>query len=143
MQIRRDNLEDALLLYQYLRDVDDEMQWLLEKEPLAVSTDLGNSLTAVQSLQKKHQALETELASREPVVSALASRAKQMSRSAHFAAARIEGATSALQDKLASLRNAASVRRLRLLDALESQMVRIVNTYTSFYTAHAWGHSFI
>lgn len=55
MQIRRDNLEDALLLYQYLRDVDDEMQWLIEKEPLAMSSDLGNSLTAVQSLQKKHQ----------------------------------------------------------------------------------------
>lgn len=55
MQIRRDNLEDALLLYQYLRDVDDEMQWLIEKEPLAMSEDLGNSLTAVQSLQKKHQ----------------------------------------------------------------------------------------
>lgn len=55
MQIRRDNLEDALLLYQFLRDADDEMQWLAEKEPLAASTDLGNSLNSVQSLQKKHQ----------------------------------------------------------------------------------------
>lgn len=55
MQIRRDNLEDALLLYQFLRDVDDELAWLNEKEPLAASTDLGNSLNAVQSLQKKHQ----------------------------------------------------------------------------------------
>uniref|UniRef100_A0A8D8QLB4 Spectrin beta chain, non-erythrocytic 5 n=1 Tax=Cacopsylla melanoneura TaxID=428564 RepID=A0A8D8QLB4_9HEMI len=133
MQIRRDNLEDALLLYQYLRDVDDEMQWLIEKEPLAMSSDLGNSLTAVQSLQKKHQALETELASREPVVSALASRAQQMSRSAHFAAARIEGATSALQEKLGSLRDAASVRRLRLLDALESQMF-----YAEVAEAEVW-----
>lgn len=54
MQIRRDNLEDALLLYQLLRDIEDEMQWLEEKEPLAASVDLGNSLNAVQSLQKKH-----------------------------------------------------------------------------------------
>lgn len=57
MQIRRDNLEDALLLYQFLRDADDELAWLAEKEPLAASTDLGNSLNAVQSLQKKHQVL--------------------------------------------------------------------------------------
>jgi spectrin beta len=56
MQIRRDNLEDALLLHQFLRDVDDELQWVAEKEPQASSTDLGTSLTAVQSLQKKHQA---------------------------------------------------------------------------------------
>lgn len=55
MQIRRDNLEDALLLYQLLRDIEDEMQWLEEREPLASSTDLGSSLNAVQSLQKKHQ----------------------------------------------------------------------------------------
>jgi spectrin beta len=55
MQIRRDNLEDALLLHQFLRDVDDELQWLAEKEPKASSADLGTSLTAVQSLQKKHQ----------------------------------------------------------------------------------------
>ena len=55
MQIRRENLEDALLLQQLIRDVDDEMQWLAEKEPQAASHDLGTSLTAVQSLQKKHQ----------------------------------------------------------------------------------------
>lgn len=55
MQIRRDNLEDALLLHQFLRDTDDELAWLMEKEPQAASTDLGNSLNAVQSLQKKHQ----------------------------------------------------------------------------------------
>jgi len=56
MQIRRDNLEDTLLLHQFLQDVDDELQWVAEKEPQASCTDLGTSLTAVQSLQKEHQA---------------------------------------------------------------------------------------
>jgi len=56
MQIRRDNLEDTLLMHQFLRDVDDELQWVAEKESQASSTDLGTTLTAVQSLQKKHQA---------------------------------------------------------------------------------------
>lgn len=53
--IRRDNLDDALLMYQYYRDVEDELSWIQEKLPVAASTDLGNSLTAVQNLVKKHQ----------------------------------------------------------------------------------------
>ncbi|XP_039289552.1 LOW QUALITY PROTEIN: spectrin alpha chain, non-erythrocytic 1-like [Nilaparvata lugens] len=122
MQIRRDNLEDALLLYQFLRDTDDELQWIAEKEPVAASKDLGNSLNTVQSLQKKHQALEAEIASREPVVSALASRAQQMIRSGHFSAVRIETSIAEVQERLGQLKDQASVRRLRLLDAVESQM---------------------
>ena len=53
--IRRDNLEDALLMYQYYRDVEDELSWIQEKLPVASSTDLGNSLNSVQNLMKKHQ----------------------------------------------------------------------------------------
>lgn len=55
MQIRRDNLEDALLLYQFSRDIEDEFQWLAEKEPFASSLDYGSSLHTVQKLQKKQQ----------------------------------------------------------------------------------------
>ena len=54
-QIRRDNLEEAHLLFQFYRDVSDELSWINEKRPMAASQDLGNSLTAVQNLQKKHQ----------------------------------------------------------------------------------------
>lgn len=55
VHIRRENLEDAMLLQQLLRDIEDELLWVAEKEPLAASQDLGASLTAVQNLQKKHQ----------------------------------------------------------------------------------------
>ena len=54
-QIRSDNLTDALSLYQYYRDVQDEMTWIEEKLPVASSQELGDNLTAVQNLQKKHQ----------------------------------------------------------------------------------------
>ncbi|CAB0012674.1 unnamed protein product [Nesidiocoris tenuis] len=133
MQIRRDNLEDALLLHQLLRDIEDEMQWFKEKEPLAGSTDLGNSLNSVQSLQKKHQTLETEIASREQVVSALGSRAQQMIRSGHFAANRIESAHGDLTEQLSKVKLLAKERRLRLLDAVESQMF-----YVEASEAEAW-----
>ncbi|XP_048512555.1 spectrin beta chain, non-erythrocytic 1 isoform X2 [Athalia rosae] len=122
IQIRRDNLEDARLLHQFSRDVEDELHWLGEKEPLASSTDLGNSLSTVQRLQKKHQALEAELISRDPVVSSLVSRGAVMVRSGHFASEKIEKLSQELQEKLAHLKDLASVRKLRLLDAVESQM---------------------
>ena len=44
-QIRRDNLQDALLLYQFYRDVQDEVRWIDEKTPIAASRDLGDNLT--------------------------------------------------------------------------------------------------
>ena len=53
--IRRENLEDSLLLYTFYRDIDDEMSWIREKRPIAAMTDLGTNLQTVQSLQKKHQ----------------------------------------------------------------------------------------
>jgi spectrin beta len=61
LQIRRENLEDALLLHQLNRDVADEALWLEEKLPLAASAQLGASLSEVQSLQQKHLLLEADI----------------------------------------------------------------------------------
>jgi hypothetical protein len=46
-----------------------------------------------------------------------------MIRSGHFAASRIETCSNELTEQMGHLRDLASVRRLRLLDAVESQMV--------------------
>lgn len=54
MQIRRDNLEDAQIHYRLLRDIEDEMTWINDKELLIKSHDFGTSLHSVQALQNKH-----------------------------------------------------------------------------------------
>ena len=54
-QERRQQLEDSLKLQQFCRDVEDEMQWIKERKPLAESNDFGKSLMGVQNLQRKHQ----------------------------------------------------------------------------------------
>ena len=90
VQIRRDNLEDALQLYQFLRDANDELSWIREKQPTASSTDLGMSLSSVQSLQKKHQALEAEIQSHEPAIATVVSRGNQMTKSGHFALQQVQ-----------------------------------------------------
>lgn len=123
MEIRRENLEESLLLQQFTRDVEEELQWLEDAEPALSSKDLGTSLTTVQSLQKKHQALEAELVARQPVVEALAARAAQMVRANHFAAADVDTKMKDLRSHFERNVDLASVRRLRLLDAVESQTV--------------------
>ncbi|KAL7032822.1 hypothetical protein ACKWTF_007407 [Chironomus riparius] len=122
MSIRSDNLEDSQLLHQFLRDADDEMQWLSEKEHVLASNDLGKNLIAVQILQKKHQSLESEISSQEPIISSLAHRGQQMIQNGHFASEEIEKCYRLVQTKLAAIRDLASVRRLRLSDAIDSQI---------------------
>ncbi|KAL5291928.1 SPTBN5 family protein [Megaselia abdita] len=122
LAIRRENLEDSLSLQQFLRDTDDELQWLNEKELLAGSNDLGSNLIAVQVLQKKHQALEAEIHSQEPLIVSLLNRGQQMIRDNHFAKNEVQSKCDLLQSKLVKVRDLAGIRRIRLLDAVESQM---------------------
>ncbi|CAG9824099.1 unnamed protein product [Phaedon cochleariae] len=133
LQAKRDHLESALMLQQFTRNVDDELQWLDDREPLAASLDLGATLAAVQSFQKKHQALEAELASREPIVMSLVARAEQLVRSGHPSGPAIGEKADELRSKLASVRDLASVRRLRLQDSLEAQTF-----YQEVSEAEAW-----
>ncbi|XP_054722410.1 spectrin beta chain, non-erythrocytic 5-like [Uloborus diversus] len=133
VQIRRENLEDSLLLHQFNRDVEDELSWMSEKEPLAASTDLGNNLVTVQNLQKKHQALEAEIHAHEPLIAVVISKGKQMIRIGHFAAVSVEEKLNQLQSSLQQLKDLSSIRKLRLLDAVESQMF-----YSEATEAESW-----
>merc|ERR1719341_2965704 len=121
VQIRRENLEDSLLLHQFNREVADETIWLEEKLPLASSSHLGTSLSEVQNLQQKHQMLESEIHSHDKVVNSLINKAEQMVRSNHFALDDIKETIKHLNESYNRLRDLSSLRKLRLNDAVESQ----------------------
>ncbi|KAL5008187.1 hypothetical protein ScPMuIL_013768 [Solemya velum] len=131
--ILRENLEDASLMYQYYRDVEDEMAWIREKKPIAGLTDLGSSLSAVQNLMKKHQALESEIVAHEPLIDAVANAAQHMVKSKHFASQDIENKLEELHIELQQLKALASERKLKLHDSLESQKF-----YTEIFEAESW-----
>ena len=40
---RKEKLSDALRLQQFYRDVEDEEDWIREKEPIAASTNRGRT----------------------------------------------------------------------------------------------------
>ena len=120
-KIRRDNLEDAMLMYQYNRDIEDEMSWIEEKKPVATSTDLGNTLVAVQNLMKRHTTLESEIVAHEPLIDYVASSAERMVKAKHFASDDIEQRLKELRKELQELKTLASVRKLKLQESLEAQ----------------------
>ncbi|XP_048733527.1 spectrin alpha chain, non-erythrocytic 1-like isoform X2 [Ostrea edulis] len=131
--IRRDNLEDALLMYQYYRDVEDELSWIQEKLPVAASTDLGNSLTAVQNLVKKHQALESEIVAHEPLIESVATAAQRMMQAKHFASDNIKAQLDKLQIELHQLQELTMERKVKLQASLESQTF-----YAEISVAESW-----
>ena len=47
MGSRRSKLSDAVRLQQLFRDIEDEEDWIREKEPIAASTNRGKADTSV------------------------------------------------------------------------------------------------
>ncbi|KAJ8300491.1 hypothetical protein KUTeg_022010 [Tegillarca granosa] len=121
MSNRKQKLEDALHLQQFLRDVEDEEDWIREKEPIASSTNRGRDLIGVQNLMKKHQALQAEIAGHEPRIGNVCQEGNVMINDGHFAAEEIQGRIEELQDRWQSLKDKAFQRKNDLEDSLQAQ----------------------
>lgn len=121
IQNRKQKLNDALTLQQFLRDVEDEEDWIREKEPIASSTNRGRDLIGVQNLMKKHQALQAEVAGHEPRINNVCQSGQEMIKGGHFAADQIDNKTKDLKDKWQALKDKAQQRKQDLEDSLQAQ----------------------
>uniref|UniRef100_A0A8C7V7V2 Spectrin beta chain n=1 Tax=Oncorhynchus mykiss TaxID=8022 RepID=A0A8C7V7V2_ONCMY len=63
---RKGNLMASREIHQFNRDMEDEILWVEERMPLAISTDHGNNLQTVQLLIKKNQTLQKEIQGHQP-----------------------------------------------------------------------------
>ncbi|KAL5013103.1 hypothetical protein ScPMuIL_011654 [Solemya velum] len=118
---RKQKLNDAQLLQQFLRDVEDEEDWIREKEPIASSTNRGRDLIGVQNLMKKHHALQAELVGHEPRINNVSQHGDEMINEGHFAAEEIQQKISDLNDRWAQLKDRAGQRKQDLEDSLQAQ----------------------
>ena len=57
LQSRRETLEAWQLLFQFYRDLGEELNWMTDKLQNTTSKELGSSLTTTQQMVKKHQVL--------------------------------------------------------------------------------------
>ncbi|KAM7376448.1 hypothetical protein PAMP_006181 [Pampus punctatissimus] len=55
LQSRRETLEAWQVLFQFYRDLDEEVPWLSDRLPSVTAKDLGSSLSSTQQLLHKHQ----------------------------------------------------------------------------------------
>lgn len=55
LQRRRETLEAWQVLFQFSRDLEEEVAWLGERLPSVTTKDWGSSLSSTQQLLHKHQ----------------------------------------------------------------------------------------
>ncbi|KAH8851040.1 Spectrin alpha chain [Schistosoma japonicum] len=118
---RREKLADAYKLYQFFRDVEDEEDWIREKEPVAGSTNVGRDLIGVQNLIKKHQAIYAEINGHAPRIEEVVQEGQAMIHSNHYAANDIERRITDLTADWSQLCEKADHRRQLLEDSLQAQ----------------------
>ena len=70
--VRQEKLFGAQEIQRFNRDADETIAWITEKDTLLSTDDFGKDLASVQTLQRKHEGLERDLAALEDKVLTLA-----------------------------------------------------------------------
>uniref|UniRef100_A0A0M3J625 Spectrin alpha chain-like protein n=1 Tax=Anisakis simplex TaxID=6269 RepID=A0A0M3J625_ANISI len=96
--VRRDKLNKAITVHQFIRDIDDEESWIKEKKLLVSSDDYGRDLTGVQNLRKKHRRLDNELASHEPQMQLVREKGLELLQSSDVGVPEIRQRMTALEE---------------------------------------------
>ena len=133
MNKRREILEEYFAFYQFKRDIEDELLWIREKENQMAQFDHGNMLQEIQRLLKRLKMIESEIQTREPHLSALVSKGHNLIKSNHNSSEEIKVLTYELQNRIQYIKDESSLRRLRLIDSLESQQF-----FTDLTEAESW-----
>ncbi|XP_015783267.1 spectrin beta chain isoform X3 [Tetranychus urticae] len=119
--------------FQFRRDVEDEKLWVKEKEPLATSTDYGNTLFSVQLLIKKNQSLRTEIDNHEPRIMNICDNGRKLIKDGHADSAEFETLIDELLAHWDDLKKKMDHRRSKLLESERAQQY-----YFDASEAEAW-----
>ncbi|CAJ0573578.1 unnamed protein product, partial [Mesorhabditis spiculigera] len=112
---RRTALEESLKWHQLAFDVDCELQWIAEKEPLAASEDTGRTLTEALNVLKKHEQLEAEVNQHSRHIEGTIHRGDDLIKGHHAARADIKAKCDQLAGAWAHLQQLVR-RRKRIVD---------------------------
>uniref|UniRef100_A0A0K0ELE0 SH3 domain-containing protein n=1 Tax=Strongyloides stercoralis TaxID=6248 RepID=A0A0K0ELE0_STRER len=122
---RRDKLNKAHAVHQFLRDIDEEESWIKEKKLLVSSDDYGRDLTGVQNLKRKHRRLDTELASHKPQVESVREKGIELLRAADYVHPEIEAKMAermkALEENWESIKDLTDTRQKKLAESEDYQ----------------------
>ncbi|XP_040916505.1 spectrin beta chain, erythrocytic [Toxotes jaculatrix] len=115
---RKGKLEAAKAVHQFYRDLADELLWIEERMPLAMSEEHGHNLQTVQMLLKKNQTLQREIEGHQPRMDEVLERGRRMAAAASTEdrpeAERITDQLKELEEAWARLQDEMAKRRERL-----------------------------
>lgn len=130
---RRKLLERKKEVFQFKRDVEDELLWIEEKIPLAANKDYGKNLYDCQRLKKRNQLLRNEIDNHEPRIVNICEVGQKLIDEGHPESEDYRAKIALLQDEWMELQNAVDDRE-RGLDENERAQTYFVDTAE----AEAW-----
>ncbi|XP_039222171.1 spectrin beta chain, non-erythrocytic 2 isoform X1 [Crotalus tigris] len=117
--------------HQFNRDLEDEILWVKERMPMAVSTDHGKDLPTVQLLIKKNQTLQKEIQGHQPRINDILGRWQGLACSG--LEKELQGRVETLEEMWRELQDQVAQRRGRLEKAQMAQQF-----YFDAAEAEAW-----
>ncbi|CAH0560832.1 unnamed protein product [Brassicogethes aeneus] len=108
-------LEKKKEALQFRRDVEDELLWIAEKMPQASSTEYGNGLFQVHTLEKKNQSLRTEIDNHEPRINTVCNNGQKLIDEGHEDSSEFGHLIGELHEAWQELKDAIEKRRENLL----------------------------
>lgn len=112
---RQRQLEKKKEAFQFRRDVEDEMLWIAEKMPQALSDEYGSGLFHVHMLEKKNQSLRTEVDNHEPRINTVCNNGQKLIDEGHEASNEFTRLITELLQAWQELKDAVERRRENLL----------------------------
>ncbi|XP_076146024.1 spectrin beta chain, non-erythrocytic 1 isoform X3 [Alosa pseudoharengus] len=130
---RKNMLMVSLEIHQFNRDVEDEILWVEERMPIAMSTDHGHNLQTVQLLIKKNQTLQKEIQGHQVRFDDIFERSQSLVGDESPSVEGIRARLAELQDLWARLADETAKRHGRLEEAHKAQQY-----YFDAAEAEAW-----
>lgn len=121
LQAKSLRLQQTLRLVKYVRDCDEFLFWINDKETFVNSEETGHDLEHVQVLQKKYEEFQKDLSNHEDQLHELNRRADELVDSAHPDVTQIRIKQKEVNEAWNRLRTNASQRQERLFGAHEVQ----------------------
>ncbi|XP_077987102.1 spectrin alpha chain, non-erythrocytic 1-like isoform X2 [Glandiceps talaboti] len=114
---RQEKLFGAMEIQKFNRDADETISWINEKDSVMSSDDYGRDLASVQTLQRKHEGLERDLAALDDKVTTLTAEADRLQEIHPDNAPEILSKKEEINTNWNQLTTKASDRKTRLEDS--------------------------
>ncbi|XP_070496510.1 spectrin alpha chain isoform X3 [Chironomus tepperi] len=118
---RASQLGSAHEVQRFHRDVDETKDWISEKDNALNNDDLGKDLRSVQTLQRKHEGLERDLAALRDKIRQLDETANRLMQSHPDTADQTYAKQKEINEEWTQIQSKANLRKEKLLDSYDLQ----------------------